>query len=96
LLVVSHYKISWNEPHAFMLPAMIHGVGGKCHCTRVQWVMVGNISHKCGHVWLCLPMVGTMVNTFKSMCIELYLLPAVWGRTSALTLTTAELRWSPF
>jgi hypothetical protein len=29
LLAVSHYKISWNEPHAFMLPAMIHGVGGK-------------------------------------------------------------------
>jgi hypothetical protein len=42
------------------------------------------------------PMVGTMVNTFISMCIELYLPPAVWGRSSVLTLTTAELRWSPF
>ncbi len=29
LLVVSHFKISWNEPHAFALPAMIHGVGGR-------------------------------------------------------------------
>jgi hypothetical protein len=29
LLVVSHSKISWNEPHAFTLPAMIHGVGGR-------------------------------------------------------------------
>jgi hypothetical protein len=69
---------------------------GCCRCTRVQWVVVGNVSHKCGHVWLRSPMVGTMVNTFKSMCIELYLLPAVWGRSSALTLTPAEPRWSPF
>ncbi len=25
-------------------------IQGGCCCTRVQWVMVGNISHKCGHV----------------------------------------------
>jgi hypothetical protein len=53
-------------------------------------------SDMCRHVWLHSPMVGTMVNTFKSMCIEPYLLPAVWGRTSALTLTTTKPRWSPF
>jgi hypothetical protein len=71
-------------------------IQGGCCCTRVQWVMVGNISHKCGHVWSCLPMVCAMVNTFMSMCIELYLLPAVWSRSSTLTLTTAKPRWSPF
>jgi hypothetical protein len=44
-----------------------------CHCTRVQWVMVGNVSHKCGHMWLHSPMVGTMVNTYSSPCALNYI-----------------------
>jgi hypothetical protein len=39
-----------------------------CCCRRVQWVMVGDISNKCKHMWSCLPMVSTMVNTFMCLC----------------------------
>jgi hypothetical protein len=37
---------------------------------------------------------GDHIHVF--MCIEQDLLPVVWSGSSALTLATAEPRWSPF
>jgi hypothetical protein len=66
-LVKRAQAVLWTSAsRGWFLIAVVIRVRG-CHCTRVQWVMVGNISHKCGHMWLHSPMVGTMVNTFKSM-----------------------------